>query len=999
MVVSSINKAWWYIDTKGNYVKVDQSWKVQSTTPKPTSTSTVTPTWWYDSKTNTYYDSPNTPKPWSTESQNLAKASLGLSSWTSTWWWSKTTTSAYSSIPQNWYSQQNTTWFVQQWSRYAQNMPSQESVDAWIWNPLKKKKKQYDQFWNEIRDITEESWQQQWTPQVWSDAWMQEKQRAEAEKQVNEQLLQPLDREMTMFDRWQENLDINQQRSQEQLDLDKQRALEDRQVQLENTRRDVARNIEDTSKARADTMQKLEKTAAVMWINAVSTYYDTYQKTMDKFNTAINRVQEDLWTFETQMWVANDRLNTDYDRAVRNMMSDYTMNTQRLQEDFNYNTRQYRDYMIREANVMVEKYWLSSEKLWEAIQTISLNAFKAVNDAYSSYLSNIDTQTDILDKQVNNIINTRTNMMKYEEDLIKNYVDSSWNLTINDLNAMVTRGEMSPQNAQSALSKVLDMAINTIDSASMEWVGSLFQDQIVEWLNAWFTPNQIIQNILKSPEYKEAVQQIASTDPFFATKLRQSELQNQKSQQDIDQWWLENDLEYRTKLNEYLETTWNILPSDAVKLYWRSAAVRNFNPGNITDLAFGWKKVPWERFTVFDSPQEWFQALVDKVIYNQTNPQSRYYWKTIASYFETYAPASDNNDPVRYANNVANYLWVDVNTPISQLDPYKFASEIARHEDWKSYKMLTDLWIIWGNIQWGTPWWQPWWDWIIDPVTWVDFDFATRVTNMIPATLRNSETEQKNLNDRIKTLAEAWLSPRDWALRYMWFKVNNENDKQFAEKLVYSARQIPWDVDSTFINVVADMVNSWDYDWAARKLENTVLEQAKKTEWENFISEPTTRLAATRAKSLNEYIDWLWWESPIWVGEWTMENRLWRFKWKEAAQIKADVTQMVIKMRKDIIGADITETENDTLEPLIPSITDSPANFMIKLNKLRKEPLLQYNSIRTTYWLPEIDENTLLSWKKSGLYKWWTSQTPVDIKTTVDRFETAFWNSPSAKNF
>jgi hypothetical protein len=71
-------------------------------------------------------------------------------------------------------------------------------------------------------------------------------------------------------------------------------------------------------------------------------------------------------------------------------------------------------------------------------------------------------------------------MMKYEEDLIKNYVDSSGNLTINDLNAMVTRGEMSPQNAQSALSKVLDMAINTIDSASMEGVGSMFQDQIVE---------------------------------------------------------------------------------------------------------------------------------------------------------------------------------------------------------------------------------------------------------------------------------------------------------------------------------------------------------------------------------------------------------------------------------------------------------------------------------------------------------------------------------------
>lgn len=127
--------------------------------------------------------------------------------------------------------------------------------------------------------------------------------------------------------------------------------------------------------------------------------------------------------------------------------------------------------------------------------------------------------------------------------------------------------------------------------------------------------------------------------------------------------------------------------------YGSTPAVRNNNPWNISDTSFGGEKIPWERFTVFATPKEWRDALVAKIKYNQTDPSSRYYGKSILDYFKIYAPEGEN-DPVGYANSVAKALGVGVNTKVSQVDASKFAEQIAKHEDKNSYQMLQDMGII-----------------------------------------------------------------------------------------------------------------------------------------------------------------------------------------------------------------------------------------------------------------------------------------------------------------
>jgi len=107
-------------------------------------------------------------------------------------------------------------------------------------------------------------------------------------------------------------------------------------------------------------------------------------------------------------------------------------------------------------------------------------------------------------------------------------------------------------------------------------------------------------------------------------------------------------------------------------------AVRNQNPGNLKDPSTG-------SFRKFNSPQEGFEALKNdlniKISGKSTTgvtPNS-----SLAHFASIYAPASDNNDPKSYADNLAAQLGVSPDTPISALSSRldDFARAIAQNED------------------------------------------------------------------------------------------------------------------------------------------------------------------------------------------------------------------------------------------------------------------------------------------------------------------------------
>lgn len=398
-------------------------------------------------------------------------------------------------------------------------------------------------------------WAPEWMGAVWSQERMARQKQQAADKAIQDEL-QWLTRAGQLFDRGNEDLLSQKDRWQEKMDIDVERAKEDRQFQLDEYRKNVNRNIEDTGKQRDETMQTIRRQSAALWLNVVSTYQQSYKNTQDKFNQVINRMQEDLSTQEGRSTLEDKRLDADYTRATKQLLQDYEKESTRLKQDFEYSTRDYRENLILDANKLVEQYGLSSDKLWARLQELSLDAFNKVETAYGSFLDNSQKQTDILDSQVNNVLDTRNKYLTQQKTYADNFLAWSQNMTITDLNAMVRDGQISEQMAQQTLGQVVQMALDTIDTATVDGVWIQFQDQIIEAINAWMTPMQAVQQVMASEEFAPVVNKmqelwLSSYQKALAQiQIAQWQQGLKQGQQEIDM----NDIKFQTASQELLDT-------------------------------------------------------------------------------------------------------------------------------------------------------------------------------------------------------------------------------------------------------------------------------------------------------------------------------------------------------------------------------------------------------------------------------------------------------------
>ena len=184
--------------------------------------------------------------------------------------------------------------------------------------------------------------------------------------------------------------------------------------------------------------------------------------------------------------------------------------------------------------------------------------------------------------------------------------------------------------------------------------------------------------------YEAQVEQEA-TEWERAYKERQMQLQEDKFAWDKKMDQAGMDYKYDVLNQNNLQDTYKGLKT-YTESWMKGKWLKNNNPWNIKDTTF-WYVIGTDAswFAIFETPEDGFDALVEKIKFNQTNPSSKYYGKTIAEYFKLYAPDSDGNNSSAYANSVAKQLWVSVNTPISKLDPVKFASVIAKHDSGYDY--------------------------------------------------------------------------------------------------------------------------------------------------------------------------------------------------------------------------------------------------------------------------------------------------------------------------
>ncbi|EPU3903559.1 lytic transglycosylase catalytic, partial [Escherichia coli] len=94
----------------------------------------------------------------------------------------------------------------------------------------------------------------------------------------------------------------------------------------------------------------------------------------------------------------------------------------------------------------------------------------------------------------------------------------------------------------------------------------------------------------------------------------------------------------------------------------RTLADRNNNPGNI-------RPVSGKGFRFFESALEGWEAMKNQLMRYFTGKTTGRALQTIQDIVSTWAPAGDNNDPKKYAQDVAKWMGVSPNAILNLTDP------------------------------------------------------------------------------------------------------------------------------------------------------------------------------------------------------------------------------------------------------------------------------------------------------------------------------------------
>ena len=158
---------------------------------------------------------------------------------------------------------------------------------------------------------------------------------------------------------------------------------------------------------------------------------------------------------------------------------------------------------------------------------------------------------------------------------------------------------------------------------------------------------------------------------------------------------------------------------------------------------------------------------------------------------------------------------------------------------------------------------------------------------------------------------------------------------------------------------LAALVQDDELESAVRFVENASMDKGRKRD-PNFNDTERIALVAVQQqanvrKVLYELPDGL--SSAV---EGTVDEWLGRFRKSEQTKLKTRVTEMTTRLRHELLGSAVTATEEAFIEALIPKLSDQPAVFMDKVNRLSEAPLEKLNQFRLVNGLPRLNRQQLV---------------------------------------
>ena len=720
-------------------------------------------------------------------------------------------------------------------------------------------------------------------------------------------------------------------------------------------------------------------------------------------------------------------MNEERNRAVTSMFNLGVDNlaAAKYYSSWTYSEQNWRDF----AQTYPQTSALVDQKVKEMKAQDTVNA---ISNGSTSYMeTDIDSKKKA-DESNKNAMASQYSSSAEETATIKQQIEDSV-----ATNQTASEASKTMENIESEVARLKNRLKNLPNE-----VKSYFKWDVPDYLYKAAINNrtQEIQNQLSILEdrYNAAYQRYTTElDNSWKQKeydLKVRQIENQENQQKFSEWYQRQTLKksniYTDKngitreLKEWEDWTLYYEKIEQITQYadsWMKGKwLKNNNPWNIKDNDF-WNVI-WHDdsgFAIFATPEDWFDALVEKIKFNQTNPNSRYYWKTIREYFRIYAPSSDWNNPDAYANSVAKQLWVSVDTPISELDPVKFASVIAKHDSGYNYdtywKFRTNVWES------DTPYGSTFTDRdyknfeafldanektrmsdkekeTLAAQYWRDLEWMTRLANWALENRPQSEDDTwwqqsaNNSNVPMTTITldswETYEMPTSY-FRFIWWPIpskekDSDNDKKTILEQINDIYQKWYNVaDAMLLFNWIDLTDS--YADTARTLFWYIMASGKDpTEWlnasiaynlknwneglavsavENFVFPDDQRNEIIRisalADKISEFIELT--SDPNYTKYfWPYDSPINTWFWKkfgneEATKAYADLWNIYADIRQQLMGSAVTKDEAEIYKPILAESSENLNTVIQKLKSTLQWQMALYNAIRWQFWLPRLD--------------------------------------------
>lgn len=662
-----------------------------------------------------------------------------------------------------------------------------------------------------------------------------------------------------------------------------------------------------------------------------------------------------------------DDLTKNYDRNSQQMadwIADIIRNRQWNNDDL---MKASEDALTKAKNNFTSNMLAIQQQYWtvglQAQQYLSQNVQSFIEQAETIYDNALTRQQNNLTNLINNVSNLNAlalNNLALREATIKQFQNESLNMNRSQLQNLANQLGMDSASYGDLVQYQAQAVANELNGY-VPGAGVMFQEAIQSGLDQWYTPQEVLSNIVNSDEFKQAtatnsndnwsmsgwVMYNKSTWEYVDlnwdtwSKLNDNTLYNPKTGQTInisDLWITNNSTQNVTQwLQNFasqhpVDSTWGecgAFVNDYLESLWLSRIFTD----PIKDKKANINTPEWY------TPQVWDVAVMN-------SPSSPQYWHVAI----ITGVSKDENGNLKLTTLESNKKWE------KQVFTRTFTPNVSTATE--------VFWYYHPEVQ-GNGWMSE------TPTDyWVPISYDRSIKALIPTQLMNSELELKKLESNIASMYASWLSAEDAVLTYMGFNIKNPEDKDIAMNLVNSVRSLS-DEDNvqSAISYISQRINAWDYKLAINKVENLVRAEAKKNEPDWYFDESTARGLINKANDLIELANSL--PNDIGVFQWTMQQYLKKLKSSDASKLETAIAYLTDEQRLKQVWSNVTEHELEMVKKWIPEISDKTETFMNKIKQLKNNAITNLNAWRTTYWLPELDETTLLNTNsKVALYNW-----------------------------